>query len=103
MLSSKEISKNREILSENDKSISAVFKILGDVNRYRIFRLLTEQPKLSVSDISQILKISLPLASQHIKILMHGGLLQKERAGKTVFTKLEHDNPFVKGIIKTIQ
>jgi len=103
MLSKQEILRNRKILSENDKSMAATFKVLSDVNRYRIFRILTEQPKISVSSLARILDISLPLASQHIKILVHAKLLQKERQGKKVFSKLEYSNPLVQAIVKTIQ
>jgi len=103
MLNAKEIEKNRKIFSKSDKSIAAAFKVLSDVNRYRIFRILAQQPKLSISNIAQILNISLPLASQHLKILAQADLLQKERDGKKIFPKLEHSNPFVQAIIKTIQ
>lgn len=103
MLSEKEIRRNRKIFSEADKTIVATFKVLSDVNRYRIFRILAEQPKISVSDIARILNISLPLASQHIRILAHAKLLQKERHGKKVFPILEHGNPFVPAIVKTIK
>ena len=103
MLSVQEVSKNRQAFNETDQNIAGVFKVLSDVNRYRIFRLLIEQPKLSVGDISQILNISLPLASQHIKKLTDSDLLQKERDGKKIFTTLKHKNPFVPGIIHTIQ
>lgn len=103
MLAKKEILQKRKIFSEIDKNIAAAFKVLSDVNRYRIFLILVEEPKLTVSDIAQLLDISLPLASQHLKILAFANLLQKERAGKKVFTKLEHDNPFVPAMVKTIQ
>lgn len=103
MLNEKEILKNRKILNETDKSMAAMFKVLSDVNRYRIFRILTQQPKLSVSSLARILNISLPLTSQHIKILVHARLLQKERDGKKILTKLERGNPFVQAIVKTIQ
>jgi DNA-binding transcriptional ArsR family regulator len=103
MFGHKDIQTNRKLFSESDKSMVAVFKVLSDINRYRIFRILAEQPRLSVSNIARILDISLPLASQHIKILTHAKLLQKERDGKKVFPKLEHSNPFVQAIVKTIE
>ncbi|MFA6427244.1 MAG: metalloregulator ArsR/SmtB family transcription factor [Candidatus Magasanikbacteria bacterium] len=103
MLSKKEIKENRKIFSETDKSMAASFKVLSDVNRYRIFRILAQQPRISVSNIARILDISLPLTSQHIKILMHANLLQKEKEGKKIFPKLEHGNPFVQAVVKTIQ
>lgn len=102
MISKKDIQQNRKLFSEVDKSMVAAFKVLSDINRYRIFRVLAEQPKLSVSNIARILDISLPLASQHIKILTLANLLQKKREGKTVFPKLENGNPFVQTIVKTI-
>lgn len=102
-LSEKEIQKNRKLFSETDKSMVAAFKVLSDLNRYRIFRVLAQQPQISLGNIARILNISLPLASQHLKILAHANLLKKERAGKKVFPKLEHGNPFVQIIIKTIE
>lgn len=103
MLTKKEIQQNRRIFSETDKIMAATFKTLGDVKRYRIFRILAEQPKLTVSSIADILDISLPLASQHIKILAHANLLKKERTGKKVLTKLETSNPFVQAMVKIIK
>lgn len=103
MLSEKEIQKNLKILNDTDKSMAATFKVLSDVNRYRIFRILVEQPKLSVSTIAQILNISLPLASQHLKILVQANLLQKVKDGKKVFPIIEQSNPFVPAILKTIK
>lgn len=103
MLTKRELEEKRKILSESDKTIAAAFKVLSDLNRYRIFRILAEQPKYSVSNIAHILNISLPLASQHIKVLVHAGLIQKERGGKKVFPKLEYSNPFVQAVVKTIE
>lgn len=103
MLSNKEVKRSRKLLTAADKSMAATFKILGDVNRYRIFRVLVEQPKLSVGAIAEILDISLPLTSQHIKILVHTNLLQKVRDGKKIFPRIKQDNPFVPAILKTIK
>lgn len=95
--------KNNKLASATDIELTSVFKALSDVNRYRIFRLLAQHPKLAVSEVAETLNISLPLASQHIKVLMHANLLKKERAGKKVFTKLKRDNPFVLAINNTIR
>ncbi len=103
MLSEKEIQANLRIFSDTDISMAATFKVLSDVTRYRIFRILTEQPKLSVSIIAQILNISLPLASQHLKILVQANLLQKTKDGKKVFPMIVQNNPFVPAILKTIK
>jgi DNA-binding transcriptional ArsR family regulator len=103
MLSQKEVEVHRKLFHETDKTMAEVFKVLSDVNRYRIFRILAEEPKLSVGSIAAILNISLPLASQHIKMLARANLLQKERNGKTIIQKLQKDNPFVLAMLKMIK
>lgn len=103
MLSKQMIQEHRKLLNEDDKNMAATFKVLSDVNRYRIFRILVEQPKITVSTIAEILNISLPLASQHINVLVHANLIQKVRDGKRIFPKIHQENPFVPAIIKTIK
>ena len=76
-----------------------IFKILGDTNRYRIFRILSSiHQQLTVSEIAKVLKISLSLASQHLKILEQGKLLKKEKQGQQVFYKIRLDNKLAQSI-----
>lgn len=103
MTKKREPQKKHKVFSESDIAMVEGFKVLSDINRYRIFRILAQQPRLSITHIAQMLNISIPLASQHIRILSNAKLLQKERDGKKVFPKLEHSNPFVQAIIATIQ
>lgn len=103
MLPPAEIKKTRKLFSDADKAVVASFKVLSDLNRYRIFRILAQQPKLTVSTLSKILNISLPLTSQHIRVLANAKLLSKVREGKKVFPKIERTNPFVAIIAQTIE
>lgn len=103
MLTAKELRDNRKLYNGNDAQIVSMFKALNEINRYRILCILTKNPNLSVGDIAEILKISLPLASQHIKVLTQCHLLQKVRDGKKVIPQLKQDNPFVKAIVEVIQ
>lgn len=103
MLSAKELRDNRKLFNGNDEQIVSMFKALNEVNRYRILCILTKNPNLSVGDIAEILNISLPLASQHIKVLTQCRLLQKVREGKRVKAQLDKDNPFVQAIVEVIQ
>ncbi len=88
-----------------------VFRILADTNRYRIFEILAKLPVfgpkgqpagLTVSDIAKILNISIPLSSQHLKILVLGNILEKEKQGQKVFYKLKANNKIAKSIIEKI-
>ena len=90
------------LFTESDKNIVEMFKVLSELNRYRIFRILIDRPSLSVGEIATMLDISLSLTSQHIKILTQANLNQKERKGKKVYPQLEHENPMVNAIVQTI-
>lgn len=96
MLTNKQIEKIRTGFNGIDQR--AVFKILGDTNRYRIFEMLGKHRQLSVSDVAKILKISVPLASQHLKILEQAKILQKEKVGQRVYYKVSQKNRIGKAI-----
>ncbi len=103
MIDQKEIQKNRKRFSEKDLSISALFKILSDTNRYRIFILLIGSPQFSVGTIAKILDISLPLTSQHIRLMVHAHVVKKTRDGRKICIKLERRNPLLTTLIKALQ
>lgn len=103
MLNPKDVQKHRKRFTKKDETVSALFKVLGDTNRYRIFLLLTESPKFSIGSIAKILDISLPLASQHIRLMVHAHVLQKKRDGKRVYIQLDRHNLLLTTIRKALQ
>ena len=100
MLTNKQITKIRKNFNGTDQRV--IFKILGDTNRYRIFEMLGKHSRLAVGDMAKILKISVPLASQHLKILEQGNMLLKERQGQKVYYKLNVNNLIAHSITKEI-
>ena len=56
----------------------ALFKALGEPTRLQILRLLAEQ-ELCVCDLEEILQISQPRISQHLKVLKQAGLVRERR------------------------
>jgi DNA-binding transcriptional ArsR family regulator len=103
MLNPQELAKFNKISDPNDKRLSIVFKALGDANRCRILRLFINQKKqLCVSDIAQILKISVAAASQHLKILEITGLIKKDKQGQKVYFIIEDHDPLVRSLIKAV-
>lgn len=57
-----------------------VFKALGEPTRLRIVRLLAEK-ELCVCDLEEIMDISQPRISQHLKVLKQAGLVNERREG----------------------
>lgn len=102
MLKSKAIKKLRKLIRPTDNDFVQLFKVLGDINRYRIFYILSGHSGLSVSSVAKILDISLPLASIHIKVLANNKLVVKEKLGKRIFLKINLRNPLARVFIEAI-
>jgi ArsR family transcriptional regulator, arsenate/arsenite/antimonite-responsive transcriptional repressor len=103
MLSPGEITKVRKYLGGKDEALSEVFKVLSEPNRCKMFRAIAKHKKLSVSDAANILNISLPLASQHLKVLLQGNMLLKQKDSRKVYYSLNRENPIVESVLKAIQ
>jgi len=70
-----------------------IFKTLANVNRLKIIRLLSDKPKLNVSDISEHLKISFSATSRHLIILQRVDVLIAEGSAGHVFYSLNREMP----------
>ncbi|MGK7370923.1 MAG: ArsR/SmtB family transcription factor [Candidatus Halalkalibacterium sp. M3_1C_030] len=88
-----------ESLDEVDGSINRLVDILklaaNDV-RLKILYLLNKEDKLCPCDLSDILDMSVPAVSQHLRKLKDGGLVETERDGQTIFYSL---NPLFNRIL----
>lgn len=58
--------------------LETAFKALGEPTRLKILRMLAEQD-LCVCDLEEVLQISQPRISQHLKVLKQAGLVQVRR------------------------
>lgn len=66
------------------------FKALGEPTRLRIIKLLSEK-ELCVCQLEQIMQISQPRISQHLKILKQTGLVTERRDGQRRVCRINYD------------
>ena len=64
----------------------SVFQALSDATRLRIVSLLGEM-ELAVGELAQVLALSQPRTSRHVKILVAAGLAERRREGSWVFLR----------------
>lgn len=102
MLSPKEHSQLKKHVSGSDKRQVEIFDALGDINRCNLFRLIVKRPGINVSEAANVLGLSVPLVSQHFKILEQNSLLLKTKKGKEVHYKLNNQDPIVLAIVRVI-
>lgn len=89
-------------LQIKERQLSHMFEALSDSGRFKIFKILLSHQDLCVSDLANICNISIPAASQQLKILERSNLIQKERHGRRICYIIERRSTVVHMIIKLI-
>lgn len=85
----------KERIEEIKTPISEIAKILnlsGNEVRLKILYLLDSEEKMCPCDLSDVLGMSVPAISQHLRKLKDGGLVMDNKVGQTVFYQLVDDS-----------
>lgn len=65
-----------------------VFELLADETRYRIVQALVLQPELCVTDLTELLGLSMPAISHHLKLLKDARVVTCTRMGQLLCYRL---------------
>ena len=74
------------------EGLAGIFKVLGDETRARIVYALSQADQLCVCDIAQIVELSLPAVSHHLRVLRELDIARARKEGKLVFYSLADDH-----------
>ena len=96
----------KEILKANSEAFENLAKVLelaGNEVRLKILFLLEEENELCPCDLSDILGMSIPAVSQHLRKLKDGNILLTRREAQTIYYSLKKEHikilkPFFKFI-----
>jgi DNA-binding transcriptional ArsR family regulator len=100
MLTKNEVNKiKKELLAEKER-IHLILDVLGDQGRFLIFKLLIKHSELCVTDIANILDVTVSAASQQLRVLERLNLVKRIKMGQEVCYELKKDNFIVKQLIK---
>lgn len=80
--------------------LSEVFKVLGDETRTGIVHLLSDH-ELCVCDLAEVMGVSLPAISHHLRLLKAHRLVKYRREGKMVYYSL--DDRHIENLIREAQ
>jgi ArsR family transcriptional regulator, lead/cadmium/zinc/bismuth-responsive transcriptional repressor len=83
--------------------LSNVLALSGNEVRLKIIYLLEEEKELCPCDLSDILGMSIPAVSQHLRKLKDGNIVETRKEGQTIYYSLTQENlkilkPFFKHI-----
>jgi ArsR family transcriptional regulator, arsenate/arsenite/antimonite-responsive transcriptional repressor len=103
MITKLEITKIQKQLSGQGDNLAPLFDVLGERNRFKIFQLFLFKKDLCVTDIANILNISVPATSQHLKVLERSRIIECEKRGQSCCYKIRTDNEKLQAIIKMVK
>lgn len=101
-----QISECRKKLQLNGEAfarLSGLLALAGNEVRLKIMFLLEEENELCPCDLSDILGMSIPAVSQHLRKMKDGNVIEARRSGQTIFYSLKQGQlallrPFFKQI-----
>lgn len=89
-------------------SLSNILALAGNQARLKIVYLLEEEKELCPCDLADILGMSIPAVSQHLRKLKDGNVVETRKDGQTIYYSLTQENlkilkPFFKHIHEQTQ
>ena len=89
-------------------SLSNILALAGNEVRLKIVYLLEEEKELCPCDLSDILGMTIPAVSQHLRKLKDGNIVETRKEGQTIYYSLTQENlkilkPFFKHINQQTQ
>ena len=72
--------------------LSQILSLAGNEVRLKILYLLEEEDELCPCDISDILDMSVPAISQHLRKLKDANIIQPRREGQTIFYSMKQEH-----------
>lgn len=75
-------------IQSSTEKLSDILKLAGNDVRLKILYLLNKEDQLCPCDLGDILGMSVPAVSQHLRKLKDGGMVETQREGKVIFYSL---------------
>lgn len=91
-------------MEESFQKISKLLSISSNEVRLKILYLLNMEKELCPCDLADILKMSVPAVSQHIRKIKDAGIITARREGQTLYYSLNEDETdILDNIFKSIK
>lgn len=106
-----QIKECRKKVAQNEKiftQLSNILSLAGSDVRLKILYMLELENELCPCDIADILAMTAPAISQHLRKMKDGNIIQSRRSGQTIYYSLREENlkilkPFFKHITQSIK
>lgn len=81
-----------KIAQKSFASLSNILALAGNEVRLKIVYLLEEEKELCPCDLADILGMTIPAVSQHLRKLKDGNIVETRKEGQTIYYSLTQEN-----------
>jgi DNA-binding transcriptional ArsR family regulator len=81
-----------KIAQKSFNQLSNILSLAGNEARLKILYLLEEEKELCPCDLSDILEMTVPAVSQHLRKLKDGNIVETRKEGQTIYYSLTKEN-----------
>jgi DNA-binding transcriptional ArsR family regulator len=81
-----------KIAQKSFHQLSNILSLAGNEARLKILYLLEEEKELCPCDLSDILGMTVPAVSQHLRKLKDGNIVETRKEGQTIYYSLTKEN-----------
>jgi ArsR family transcriptional regulator, arsenate/arsenite/antimonite-responsive transcriptional repressor len=81
------------LTSEEAAQLAGLFRVLGEPSRLQLLSLIAAQPsgEVCACELVEVLGLSQPTVSHHLKVMYAAGILTKERRGNWIYYRIVPD------------
>jgi DNA-binding transcriptional ArsR family regulator len=72
--------------------MAALLSLAGNSVRLKILFLLHQEEQMCPCDLSDVLEMTVPAISQHLRKLKDGGVIKNKKVGQTIFYSIVKEN-----------
>lgn len=84
-------------MPRREDRLSQVFRALADPNRRRMLELLSDGER-TITELATPLRMALPSALKHLKVLADAGLIDQQKSGRVRHCRLE-EGPLIEATV----
>ena len=88
----RECKENLAALDDPISKSANIFNLSGNEVRLKILYLLQKENEMCPCDLSDVLDMTVPSISQHLRKLKDGGIIKNKKIGQTIFYSLIEEN-----------
>ena len=87
-----ECRENIAVLDDPISKSATIFNLSGNEVRLKILYLLHKENEMCPCDLSDVLEMTVPSISQHLRKLKDGRIIKNRKVGQTIFYSLVEEN-----------